>query len=448
MQLTKGITVLTYIGTLVFIYPVMHQLLKAGAIAILVLFTGCEKEIGSVNHDQIAVSLDIKDAEYLCLDGTSSNAKTNLLKTVAGEPDMVPVNFLNNNLEPIDSSFCDIRITHYYRLDNGLICLTGRFEMISDSAHLQPEILTSLLVDLETGNIYDFLGHYPENVSYYMGSDSVQQDDMDNLYYSHGYKIYLLSGQKDKVFSIQQYLPDGQDFFEFFIDRSGNCFYNQESPRSTKVKLSSGGILQSPVLINNFFYRGTDLMAIHSNKLVKIDLNESVQATPADSMENEIEHFSFLYPKEEEGYTLFLQYGTSELNSGYFGIAYFHQTDKAYRIDLAEDCYLNNPTFQVEGIEDHYLFLRSLDNSEILRIDLDQMTPSGEGYLLHADKSLIMPSEYEIYSLQLYEGLFVTFTGLRYSDEKIVMAELDFDGLLSIISETLNRHTIVLEKVN
>jgi hypothetical protein len=395
----------------------------------------------------MAIALDISGADYLFTADVKTR-NSNLYKTLNSITETSPVTFLNKDLEAVDTAFYNIHISAYYKLEENLICLTGEFDMINDASSMESVRISSLLVDLNTGSIYNFKGHFPETTSYYLGSEFVQKDSDNNLYYAFGGSIYKLVRDADMHFSISQYIPDGQDFIDFFIDKSGNCYYSPAFPATTKIKLAEGGIISTSGRLFGFFYDASDLFGINGNSLVQIEINNTVHQYPVDSFAYDIEGFEHMYQNMEEGYTLMFLSGQHVSHTGYFGMVYHNESKEIHRLDLSMDLFDTNSSLHVEGCYNNFLILSSADKTEVQKIDLDHILRGDSGYLLEQNEKVVLPEDYEIYSLNLLDVSTITFTGLRYDDEIHVIAELDFENNMRIISESSDGNIEVLDKIN
>jgi hypothetical protein len=118
-----------------------------------------------------------------------------------------------------------------------------------DSSRVEPQALSSILVRTSDGAIFDFNGHFPSDKSYYLNQNKIQLDKFGNVFYDAGNEniefpsvVYKLS-ESQGGFSQEQYLPSGEEYFSFFIDLEGNCYYYTFP--YTKVKKSEGGIATS-----------------------------------------------------------------------------------------------------------------------------------------------------------------------------------------------------------
>jgi hypothetical protein len=402
----------------------------------------CEKDHQSIDDDNLVVAMDITDAEYLF-----TNSQTKLFKSVLHNPDLIPVTFLNAELEPVDTTFNSMKVTDYFKMDENLVCMKGEFELQLDSSNSESVFLKSLLVNLNTGYIYNFQGHYPEPPSYYLGSDVVQKDSNGNLFYLFNSQLFRLSIGEVDNYTVEQYIPDGQQLIDYFIDRSGNCFYTSEHPTEMKIKLSKGGILTTKFLLHSFFYSEFDLLGIYKNKLVQLALDEALDILPIDSFQYDIESFKYLYQSSQGGHSILLQGEVGVSNSGYFGIVYSNGSSEIHRIDLVKDAF-NSDLLTVKLINDNYMILASPENDDFVRVDLEDVSEESSGYILGFEKRIGLPTEYDVYSMEVLDINAITISGLRYSDEKSIVAEIDFDGHIEILAESSSERITVLDRIN
>lgn len=425
----------------------MKNVFIPGVFAIILIISGCDNLHGPKGNQDFATGIDLADVKYLCTSNDLNGESTNLYKITETNGEIVPVSFVNADLVPVDPSFFELTADEYYRLDEDLVCMTGKFEFYNDSSSTEKAMLTSILIDLNSGNISDFLGHYPGNNSYYRGSKYIQKDTLGNYFYAYNSKLYKLSRQGNGSFSIDQYIPDGQDFNDFYIDRKGNCFFTSYQNSLLKIKFASGGILISDYRIKDMFYDEGQLMAIYGSDVVKVKLSDVLSLEPVSGMQYDIEAFHYIYENRERGLTYLMQNAYSSSNSGYYGLVYVNELDGIRRLDLEIDGYDASGLNIVIGLKDHYLFMTSEDQSSVVRIDLDGIEGVTEFVL---DQTVVaeVPDSYDIYSLQVADSNTIIFTGLNYGDEKIYVFEMDFNGNLTVISEIPSKSLVILDQIN
>jgi hypothetical protein len=220
--------------------------------AILTLFIlGCEKEktdnLIKHNDSKVVSKLDLGDADYLVLKSnnnlksTNSNQELYKIKIDGDNITEEKISLLDALGNEIDSIFSDFSVYKILELKEGLICLNGSFELYLDSSSVEPQALSSILVRTSDGAIFDFNEHFPSDKSYYLYQNNIQTDYLGNVYYDNE-NVYKLS-ENDNGYLQEEYLPTGEEYFSFFIDLEGNCYYYTFP--YTKVKKSEGGIATS-----------------------------------------------------------------------------------------------------------------------------------------------------------------------------------------------------------
>jgi hypothetical protein len=437
-------------------------------IAILTLFIllGCEKEKTDnliKNKDSKVVSkLDLSDADYLVLKSTdnlkSTNSNQELYKIKIDGDNITEekVSLLDALGNEIDSIFTDFSVNKILELKEGLICLNGSFELYLDSSRVEPQALSSILVRTSDGAIFDFNGHFPSDKSYYLNQNKIQLDKFGNVFYDAGNEniefpsvVYKLS-ESQGGFSQEQYLPSGEEYFSFFIDLEGNCYYYTFP--YTKVKKSEGGIATSD-MYKEFYciwntydnkvmasvYDSVGYLSIEDHK-IKFSTFESISVGEA---------WTHIYTSAEN---MFTQVITPDINSDQkqIGNIIFEDSKKVFKLLLQDELFATNQLV-IKKISGNYIFLSSEYSLSLslFKIDLESFEQiDSEAYLLNSFVNIDFPSDLEIKTYEYNDSGEITFTALRLSDEMFVTGIVDSENTIKILMESSDKEYNNLIQLN
>lgn len=454
---------------------------------IFIIVAGCN----NINYKKAASGLNIIDADLLLIKSSSlkkgatedlSNLNSNLYKLVVNGNDSLlwPIQFTNDEGEFIDEKFSKIIVEKIYKFTDNLYCLRGNFKCIINSGSGEIQSFTTLLVRISDGAIFDFQGHYPFLGSDYFG-EYAQTDSAGNIYYYY-LAVQKLSEMDNGTYSITQYLPDGQETQDYFIDRHGNCFYQNGTPELevdwndrvflNKVKKAEGGIIENTSKPIKVMFTGSDgntysilrefsdysggypLPADYMRmNIYRINVREEVSSTlvcshicPADTY-----GYNYLYQSSSSGITIFFR-NVTEYST--MGELFIESEMKSYYLFQPEDFGEESKTiFRVIG---DYSFMYGPNKKSVYRISNDLITPASrnldgvtfEGYALNSYIEFVFPEGIEIYSFELIDEDHVLFTGLNLSEEENVIGTISSDGELTIVERTGNDSFDILTRLN
>ena len=128
--------------------------------------------------------------------------------------------------------------------------------------------------------------------------------------------------------------------------------------------------------------------------------------------------------------------------------------NKLYIINRDEVFEVFNPSsqpFKVEGLGMNsikygaasYYYYYIAGNNEAFQPALKKVNANN-----NIAEDILSPGEYDVYNMIVTENDIVTFTGVRMSDGKRVIGEIDNTGNLTIVDEELDSEVIVFERIN
>lgn len=431
---------------------------------------GCEKEKidipiidnDSKNDSKIVSKLDLSDADFLVLkasDNLKSTRSAHELYKIKIEEDTITeekVSLLDALGNEIDSIFSDFSVYKILELKEGLICLYGSFKLYLDSSIVEPQVLSSLLVRTSDGALFDFNGHFPSDKSYYLNQNKIQSDKFGNVFYdavnvNPGFPgvVYKLS-ETQNGFLQEQYLPSGEEYFSFFIDLEGNCYYYTFP--YTRVKKSEGGIATSDIYKNFHCIWNT-----YDNK-VMASVYDSVGYLTIDDDKIKFSTFSsisvgeawtHIYKSSENKFT---QVITPEINSEYkeVGNIIFEESKEVYNLLLQDELFETN-RLVINKISGNYIFLSSEYSLSLnlYKVDLESFEQvDSETYILNSHVSIDFPDNLEIKTYEFNDIGEITFTALRLSDEMFVTGIVDSENMINILTESSDKEYNNLIQLN
>lgn len=433
-----------------------HPILLTVILALLIL--GCEKEkkdnLFIDNDSKIVSKLDLSDADYLVLKATdnlkSTNSKQALYKIKIDEDNITEekVSLLDAFGNEIDSIFSDFSVYEILELKEGLICLNGSFELYLDSSMVEPQVLSSLLVRTSDGAIFDFNGHFPTDKSYYLNQNYLQTDNVGNVYYDNE-NVYKLS-ESENGYLQEEYLPSGEEYFSFFIDYQGNCYYYTYP--YTRVKKSEGGIATSD-MHQEFYciwntYDNKVMACVYDSVGYLTIVDDKIKFSKFTSI-SVGEAWTHIYTSRENRFT---QVITPDINSDYrqVGNIIFEESKEVFKLLLHNELFETNQLV-INKISGNYIFLSS-ENSlslNLYKVDLESFEQvDSETYLLNNHVSIDFPDDLEIKTYEFNDNGEITFTALRLSDEMFVTGMVNSQNKINILTESSDKEYNNLIQLN
>lgn len=414
------------------------------------------------NSGNVAITLDISDANYLLLsepiyDGSPESVEieqsgTNLMKmsVQGGMGTLAEVYFTDADGEWIENNFTSIEVDEICEFTDDYCCFFGTFECIIDPIRKEKVILKSLLVRKSDGAIFDFEGYFPPKGITHLGQ-RVQTDRFGNMYFiSMGIK--KLSPVTGGQLALETLLTRESQTESFYIDYEGNCFYSTGQNQNNygwyydKVKLNSGPIIFNEQLPLRYLFQGHD----HNTYGIWRDKAETLHTCQVDIDDSVIiENLADIpIPDDTYGYdglyyddannTIVLLRRNSEF--GVIGMLFNEAEKKSYYLKQSEE--LGTVGYWLIKNTRDFIFLQSGEPDEqnsIYRIAKNEYVKiDDENYQLSSPVKFEIPDDFQVYTYDILDTDKITFTALRYSDGRYIVATIDTNGQVAILSETDN----------
>lgn len=366
------------------------------AIACTGLLIACKKDHHS-NKPASVWGINLSGANYLAIvnDGSSSNLKSG---TADGETfDFQSVEFLDENMEVIDSAFTEIHVRQTLTIKNGFILLDGMFTIETKN---EATYFDQILINQQTGKIYD-ISDMPINFEH---NSTVYCDKYQNIYYSTGYEIIKINVLGNDNLQMEVYIPISQAPSNFFVDGDGNCFFNEN-----KVKLATGGITthEAPH-INFLFINNKNYFIGHKTGYLNI-LQDSVGITYLNPDGDKfLAAYEFSFIKDNVVYF----FDNCE-NSNVLGKAYDINANHIYTIETTPAIV----SYSSIKKSDSFVYIIN-ENNSIQRINTEQTGTIQGNTIVFKSTKLTVPANYEVYEYNFSESGTVSFSGFDLKTRK------------------------------
>jgi hypothetical protein len=387
--------------------------------------------------------------------GRIAGESSNLYKiTTSGSFD--EVTFVNEDNTPLDSNKTQtlVIVEKIFDVTEDYIILQGQFTAWDTLGNTQE--YSTLLVRKSDGAIYDFNAND-------IGPGAIFSDDNGNFYYlNHNNMVVKVDVSNPALLKKSEYIPSGQIAQSFWVDHTGTLAYEYNEDKF-RVRKQNGGILEldfstvSPGEPSPFPY-GT-----YFNQGIWIGINGKMYLETYDHRpDNEYRIHFHTVSLDEQGTVAIDTVWTGDwknynggadyiLGSGsymmkrvnkeksilFVGIdrawEFFEETNTLVEVDLP-----NVESFDDFFHSDNYLYYRS--GVKIYKISLTDY--SYELIQLPQD------DQFEIYSMSIGTDDALQFSALRFSDGKKIIAQIDSNGIFSIINEVLDKEVIILQRLN
>lgn len=453
----------------------IKKFLLGSCVVLSFLISGCDESIESQNgignnedrknRKKGMPRLDIGDASSLVVVSNSSNTggriaieSSNLYKiTTSGS--LEEVKFLNADNTEIDpnKTQTSIRINNIVDVNKTYLVLEGEFMAWDTLGNTQ--YYNSLLVHKADGSIYDF-----KNSD--IGNSPIFEDEGGSFYYKNYNRMIMQIDVSDpNLLRKNEFLPTGQTANSFGVDLKGNAIYEYEldGERKFRVRKKNAGLYEinitktlpgGPFVSNylDYYVMGTWIgtngkiyfdsytsgyngykphfhtLTVNDDNTVAIDTvwNGEWSALPTGMMNPSLGVGSSAMKRIQKEKSVLFVY---ELRAWEF----FEETNTVVDVVL--------PTvdkFDDFFHSDHYLYYRS--GTTIHKISLDD----------YSAEVVTLPQgdEFEIYTLSVDSHDVLQLSALRFSDGKKIIAQIDSNGVFSIVDEEIDKEATLLQRLN
>ena len=408
------------------------------------LFAGCKKNEGG-NNDRILVKATVGNAEYIYSTESGGRSRTNDEKnaffTVDKEGKNTPIRFITNNGDTLSMS-----ISAVHDINPSYLLIRGSFYI-----NVDPYYYYLMLVNKATEAIYAL----PSNIN--IEGNKCMTDGAGNMYFfNYISKIYKIDVSD---FTINQYLPDGQDFKEGLISTDGVLCYSSNSPRF-KFKHPSGRIYPWEELSDlDNSYSHSPILNSAGEILIIERRSEWLSQRPGYDGPSEYEMNIVISQVEYNPTGLGVKRLSSDVIATdvnpWVNCFWNYVKDELMLVMSDESLYVFDgtrlekcPNKMTSNPHRNFLYLKNVicqvnlgSLPKIIRLDLNTYQETVVD---------IQSSGYEIYEVTgSKSNNDINFSGLRYNDAKNVIGKINQDGTLQVLNETSSTDKITnLIKLN
>ena len=273
-----------------------------------------------------------------------------------------------------------------------------------------------------------------------------QSDGFGNAYYESGISSNVIKlTLSDEEITKTDYLPQGQGGDIFAIDFNGNCIYSTDYVR---IRKSTGGIYECKE-VSNFWIGSNGKIYYPSSIVTQGELysssvsiintiavnNDSSISTDTVWVAPENEDPYFEGPSPIYDFLIKRPNSTIAVNryDGGGGWEFFEDTNTLKRFPLP---YFgsNYPTKIV--VSPNYFY--QTHGSKLYKISLED----------YSYQLLLGEGQYEVYSMVVDANDLLQFSALRFSDGKKILAQIDSNGVFTILDEEQNKPATILQRLN
>jgi len=352
-------------------------------------------------------------------------------------------------------------VNNIVQLNDDYFVLTGNFSfdvLVHDTAIVK-KAFQALLVRKNDGAIFDYgksdflvfnLGQYGNIIA-----PTIFKDDNNNLYYNsydhqdERQSIIKISLKNPNNIRKEDYLPAGQNAYPAVVDNEGNVAYATEVFDTFRMKNNAGTISFIPggkltdynkTFINECWTGNNKKIYVSGYDkglpyigIVNSGPNTTVKKVwegkdcqndyPRYCRINNLWNFYKIYRKNK---VIFMD------AAGVFGEAAnfweFNESDNSMVLNTAHFSKIAFRPWIILGKSDNYLFYRD-ETFDIHKLSLEDYS------ITSLSKTSL--AGYSISSMKVYDDEVVEFTGMRNNDRKNIVARIDKNGDVKLISDQI-----------
>ena len=387
--------------------------------------------------------------------GRVAEESSNLYKiTTSGS--FEEVTFVNEDDTPIDSSKTQtlIVVEKIFDVTDNYLILQGQFTAWDTLGNKQD--YSALLVRRSDGAIYNFNAND-------IGPGDIFSDDNGNFYYrNHNHVVIRVDTSNPELLTKSEFLPSGQMAESFWVDHTGTLVYQYDEDKF-RVRKQNGGIFEldfsilsseepTPFPHGKYFNQGiwvgvngkiyletVDHRPNHGYRMhfhtVSLDAQGTVAIDTVWTGEWKEYHGGSDYILGSGSYTM------TRVNKEksilfvhpYYAWEFFEETNTLVEVHLPKVGFFDD-FFQ----SDNYLYYRS--GLKIYKISLADYS--------HELIQLPQNDQFEIYSMSIGSNDVLQISALRFSDGKRILAQIDSNGIFTVIDEALDKEVIILQRLD
>ncbi len=315
-------------------------------------------------------------------------------------------------------------------------------------------IESGYIVKKSDGIVYslDSVGFPQKQINHYINVKHVFFDSNDYIYYlrdsleegSTGrsdHELVRIDASDPGNLTGSLFSPSLEHIYNFEVDMGGNAIYTgrlkSETPGTVsiyRILKGNGGLYNLPNDVINFWLGVDDNIYYHSSdQITQVEISDSFDVAESDY------GTQIFLGSPSASYKLVLTDSIILLNTSPGNI--FEVNNPAGdpgEVSLSGLLFQQIRDVAASGAFYYIAGIGSNSESVLARVD-----PSDHSYI-----HLITPGEYDVYAVTVSENDTVTINALRLSDGKVIIAEIDASGTLTILDEELNSEVVVLERIN
>lgn len=388
-----------------------------------------------------ASSIVVYDAPTGVIGGRIATEGSNIYK-IKLDGSLEQVKFVTEDDQDVDPNVTQtsIQVSNVYSVDENYLVLTGNFavwDTLGQAVNYQ-----ALLVQKSSGAIFDFgsteIGGYA--VDY--GEETFRKDGNGNFYYSSQSQVIKVNTTNPTAISRSSYLPSGQQAYYYGIDKDGNCAYQPDQFFSkTRIRKKNGGLYE-------FEQSSVKTFWASSHGQLYCNGYDGINSVPTISTINVNENDEVIREVVWSAAQFGSNPGVQNLN-----FQYYHMIKKTNSVIFI--AFINGKSF--EFFED--------DNTVI---EFNMPTIEG-GKLVHSEKycyiavgtklyrisltdysyeDLLAGEQYEVYTINVNASDVLQFSGLRFSDGRKIIAEINEQKEFKVIEEEKDQDVLYLQHLN
>lgn len=395
--------------------------------------------------------MDITDATTIFLAPASSHV--NKVRGIATEENNLILYKITNNGIVQEVTYVDENgneLTEEY--------IPEELHMVQNSNYFFVKFRTKqYLVNKQTGAVYETSNIIIETTqygnAYFANSPSVVVDKTGNMYYKYNRRVHKIDVSNVDAITDETITPETDAINVFTLSSDGELFYRYYSSDGYKYRLRSTGGRLIPCDLSshdsrddNIAFRGLD------GKLHIFDRSSLQIITFLDY--GNIESQQILTQEENniQNTIYFLHYNGStdrqpyiiNLKDKILAIGTISQAlvlDSKNSSDITGEIFNINNYMNISDLHYNQSYIYCCGES-LGQFALVRINP-----YTYATDIIMQNTDYEIYSFVVQDDDTIIFSGLRLSDGKSIIASIDKKGTFTILDESLNTNSIILEKL-
>ncbi len=435
-------------------------------VILLGLFISCDDDESVKGHNmekisrmniQDATTLFIAPANFAQIQSTrSASDGSNVLFLITKDGIIKQVSYLDENGKEITA-----------KLEPTLVL------PIEDSNYFFVQFVNSLtyLVNEKTGAVYETPGipldEGGDGIMNYINDNNIKIDANGNIYYLKSSRVYKIDITDENNVTEESLTPESDEVSMYMVSNAGDLYYRYyRDGYLARLRNTSGKLFPFSPSDDGFFYPSRESIAFNGfdgnihvldrRALYAINFTNDGSYETTDILWDDCSDDKWRYGN------LGGVHGMGWSENGF----YYHFCLSNTVYDMVRECYLIK-------LHDRYLLIScggnamvvdSKDDSSLFEMAVHDVTGgmtisqleyndsyvyccgrNGNNYSLlrinpytYESEPLVRDNDYEIYSFTVLDDNTIIFNGLRLSDGKIIIANIDNNGQVKVIKETGN----------